>query len=141
MLLPTTAIMAICFLTETVSIWRVASSTANSSRSVLRAFSACERLTTRLMDCSEEAWEIKMILIKLRARQLKSLDAIPGTPIMPLPERFSNTTLLMELRPVTGCASPLHASCLAAIRVPGAEGSSEFLILMGIPAFIAGWTA
>ena len=42
------------------------------------------------MECSEDPWVIRMILIDFWANPENSLPEIPGTPINPLPCKVSN---------------------------------------------------
>ena len=52
--------------------------------------------------CSEEAWEIMMMLIPSRARTEKTRAAKPGMPIMPPPSMFTREIPSMEAMPVMG---------------------------------------
>ena len=54
------------------------------------------------MDLSLEAWEMRMMFTRLRARQPKSRIAMPVTPTMPGPWTRTRAAEDMEEMPLTG---------------------------------------
>ena len=60
--------------------------------------------------------------------------AVPGTPIMPVPSRFTNATLSMVVMPLTVC----FLLVVAEISVPSEFELKVFLIKIGIFFLIKG---
>ena len=110
----------------------VCSSRASSRLRVANARSPSAVLNTRQMVCSEDAWEIMMMLMPSRASAAKMRAAKPGMPIMPPPSMFTSEIPSIEAIPVMGRAPSRLIVSAAAMSVPGAAGLRLFLMRMGM---------
>src|SRR6267154_4083488 len=86
------------------------------------------------MECSEEAWLIRMTFIFSRANVENNLIDTPTTPNNPLPCTLSKLILFIEEIPLM--SFPFVES--DEINVPAAFGLNVFLIQIGMPCAIAG---
>ncbi len=86
------------------------------------------------MECSELPCEIKITEIPESRSAPNKRCAVPGTPIMPAPSRFTSATGSMVVMPLT-----LSAECgLAQIRVPRFCGAKVLRMKMGMSRATAG---
>ncbi len=135
---PMTATMSRSCSSSKRSIRRVVSSGASSRLIAASARSPSEVRNTRQIVCSDDAWEIMMILIPSRASAAKIRAANPGIPIMPPPSIFTREMPSMEAMPVIGLPVSRLSVDAAAISVPGAEGLRLFLMRIGMSFSTAG---
>ena len=68
------------------------------------ACSASEALTAKHTECSEDAWLIMMTFTPASRTVLKMVDAVPGTPTMPVPCTWRRRRQVGAL-----CEHPLRA--------------------------------
>ncbi len=99
---PTTAMMALSSSMMGGPMRPSASSAANSSPMAATTASLSPGETAKQIDLSLEAWEMRMMFTRLRARQPKSRIAMPVTPTMPGPCTRTRAVAEMEEMPRTG---------------------------------------
>ncbi len=87
------------------------------------------------IECSEEAWLIRITLIFSRARVANNLMDTPTTPSSPLPWTLIRLMSFIEEIPLMIRDFPLASSL---IFVPAKEGLKEFFIQIGILLAMAG---
>src|SRR5882762_10481086 len=87
------------------------------------------------IECSDDAWLIRITFIFSRARVANNLIDTPTTPNKPLPWTLIRLMLFMEEIPLMIRLLPLASSL---ILVPTKEGLKEFFIQIGILLAIAG---
>jgi hypothetical protein len=90
------------------------------------------------MLCSDEAWEIIMILTPAWAVEAKIRAAMPGMPIMPPPSTLIVATLSTDAMPATG---PSAGDGVSVMRVPGSPGVCSRRTLIGMRISTAGRSA
>ena len=86
------------------------------------------------MECSELPCEMRMTEMPSSRSAPKSRCAVPGTPIMPVPSRFTSATRSILVMPLTGNAD----SGCAQISVPTLCGAKVLRIQIGMPSLTAG---
>ena len=92
------------------------------------------------IECSELPCEIRITEMPWSRSAPNRRCAVPGTPIMPAPSRFTSATRSMQVMPLT-------ASCdvgFAQISVPAFSGANVLRIQIGMPlrtagAIVCGW--
>jgi len=131
---PTTASAATPVSTVTSLIWCAASSRANASRTARSAAWASDSRIVQQIECSELPWLIITTDTPARCSASKARDAVPGTPIMPLPSMCRIASPLNAVTPFTGCSGP--GSRL--MRVPGCAGWKVLRATIGMPRSKAG---
>jgi len=87
------------------------------------------------IDCSDEAWVMRITFMLFFARAVKSLAAIPTTPAMPLPASETRHTEPAEVTALI--ALPLD-DVTEEMSVPCSDGAKVFLMETGISLFITG---
>ena len=102
--------------------------------STFLARAACACGIAQQIECSELPCEIRMTEMRSSCKAPKSLCAVPGTPIMPAPSRFTSATSSMLVMPLTG---KLELG-LAQIRVPALCGAKVLRIQIGMSRPTAG---
>src|SRR5690606_39664290 len=125
MLSPTNAMIDKSFSTIMGSILRKAISFSKAASMAVLANCASFSSIPKQMECSEEAWVIKITLIFSKDNVSNNRFEKPGIPIMPLPCKVNKAMLEILLMPVTG--DPLLLTSLE-MMVPAASGSAVFLI-------------
>ena len=110
----------------TLPIWI---SKVNSSFTASIAVSISSGTIAKVIECSEEAWVIKIILTSALESAPNKRAEIPGIPIIPEPDKLRSAILSIELIPLIGIPSWLPTE----INVPSSSGAKVFLILIGIP--------
>ncbi len=132
---PTTAMIERSFSTITGSISLFSISFLNSSSIDFLAVAAAWGSMAKQMECSEEAWLMRMILIFSFARALKRRWETPVTPIMPLPWSWSKAMSLIEEMPLIAELRKLPSLLMTE---PAKSGCMVFLMRMGMFFCIAG---
>ncbi len=132
---PTTAMIAQPFVTPTRCTCPSLSSTANARSTTVRTWSAASSRTAKQIECSELPCEISMTDTPASRSAPNSRSAVPGTPIMPAPSRFTSATLSTPLMPLTAAAREPDD---AEIFVPGCVALNVLRIHSGMPRPTAG---
>ncbi len=131
---PTIATIQQSRVRSTRWIWPCAISPAKASSTTCRVRSANELGTAKQMECSELACEIRITDTPAFLRAPNNLSAVPGTPIMPVPSRFTSATFSTDVTPLIA-----RPECGASsIIEPGAAGSNVLRMTIGIPLATAG---
>ncbi len=95
---------------------------------------ACSCGIAQQIECSELPCEIRMTEIPSSRSAPNSRCAVPGTPIMPVPSRFTSATRSMLVMPLMGSAEVGWAQ----MSVPAFSGAKVLRIQIGIASFTAG---
>ncbi|MDQ1241006.1 MAG: hypothetical protein QG550_256 [Pseudomonadota bacterium] len=131
---PTTARMLQLRLTSTLWIWPSRSSGSNARRTTRSARSASGSGTAKQIECSELPCEIRMTEMPSSRSAPNNRCAVPGTPIMPAPSRFTSAMRSTVVMPLTSGLGAVRSW----ISVPGASGAKVFLIQIGMRFWTAG---
>ena len=131
---PTAASTLMPVVNCTRCTWPTVISCANACSSALRARSDSCCLTTQQIECSDEPCEIITTDTCAVRSAANTRSAVPGTPIRPVPSRFSTARSGLSVSPLIG---PLTA-LLAVMRVPGCSGWNVLRMMIGKPRSIAG---
>ena len=147
---PTAARMEQLAMVVTLLSRPAAMALAKRASSASTARSAWSLVQAKQMECSDDACEIMTTLTPASRTHEKMLDAVPGTPTMPVPSTLISVTFSMVANPFTsaleGERAPTAAAarCSArsgrysAMRVPGAERLKKLRMAMGMLYFMAG---
>mmetsp|Transcript_248 Transcript_248/g.750 ORF Transcript_248/g.750 Transcript_248/m.750 type:complete len:211 (+) Transcript_248:1131-1763(+) len=152
--------MATMLFEKVASTQEISFSSSSARKTFLRTSTAMAPWlpgTAAQMEYSEEAWAIKMQEMFSLRSALNMRDAMPGTPIIPVPSTLTSATLLTLVNPLTGTGifgSDTVASLAISLRmtssvnwvgffgskmtVPKSCGRKVFLMRMGILASMAG---
>ena len=112
-----------------LSTWPLAISTANSSSRIAFTRSAARGSMAKQMECSDEACEIRITLIRCRANTPNNLADTPTTPIMPDPCTLTNAmSSMLEIPVMVYC----RRSAVRLTSVPAWVGLNVFSTRIGI---------
>ncbi|MNI51602.1 hypothetical protein D3C73_1063360 [compost metagenome] len=131
---PTAASTLTPSLTCTRCTWPAASSCENACTTASRPRAASPARTTQQIECSEEPCEIITTETCAWRSAANTRSAVPGTPIRPVPSRFSRARSALSVSPFTGPRGERSAL----MRVPGWLGWNVLRMKIGRPSRIAG---
>ena len=125
---PTTARMLQPRLTSMLWIWPSRNSGSNARRTTRSARSASTSGTAKQIECSELPCEIRITEIPSSRSAPNRRCAVPGTPIMPAPSRFTSAIFSMVVMPFTSGFGAVRSW----MSVPGFVGANVFRIQIGM---------
>ena len=88
------------------------------------------------IECTDEAWVMRMMLMPARERASNRRELKPGTPTMPLPSSEMSAMPSEWAMPTT---PPWVRGGFFSTSVPGSSGWKVSFTQMGMPSATTGW--